>query len=260
MNNEEKFYCVYKHTSPNGKIYIGMTSMKPEDRWQNGKGYRSNQYFYRAIQKYGWDNFKHEILYEELTQKQACAKEIELIAYYDSTNPKVGYNLSIGGEGSSGVPRSAETRKKISDSKKGKNNPNYGKHLSEITRKKLSNAKMKQNLSQETCDKMSKAKKGKPSSKKGVKLSEESRQRISESKKGNKNPNYGKKISDEHKMKIRTSRSKAVIQFDENDNFIAEYLSAAEAERQTGVKSTNICQCCRGNLKTSGGFKWSYKY
>ena len=255
----QKSYCVYKHTSPSDKTYIGITSMEPSDRWQNGKGYKHNKYFWRAIQKYGWDSFKHEILFEDLSKEDACQKEIELIAYYDSTNPQKGYNLSTGGEGSSGAPRSEKTRKKMSNSKMGKNNPNYGKHPSEVTRQKMSNAGKKQYLSKETIKKMSEAKKGKPSCKNGVKLSPESCQRISESKKGNKNPNYGKTISEEQKRKIRESRCKAIIQLDENDNFIAEYSSVVEAERQTGVKSTNICQCCKGKLKTSGGFKWLYK-
>ena len=255
----EKVYCVYKHTSPSNKVYIGITSKEPNDRWRDGKGYKNNQYFWRAIQKYGWDNFKHEILFENLSKDDACQKEIELIAFYDSTNPQRGYNLSLGGEGSAGASRSEETRKKISESKMGENNPNYGKHFSESTRQKLSNARMKQNLSIETLQKMSEAKKGKPSFKNGKKLSKESCQRISESKKGNKNPNYGKHLSEDHKRKIKESRSRMIIQLDINDNIVAEYPSLIEAERQTGIKSGNICKCCKGKLKTSGGFKWLYK-
>ena len=79
-NKEECRYFVYKHTSPSNKVYIGITQLNPEYRWNNGKGYIKNQYFYRAIQKYGWDNFKHEILFSGLTKQEACNKEIELIA------------------------------------------------------------------------------------------------------------------------------------------------------------------------------------
>ena len=46
--SEGNNYCVYKHTSPSGKVYIGQTSINPLDRWQNGKGYKK-QAFYNAI-------------------------------------------------------------------------------------------------------------------------------------------------------------------------------------------------------------------
>ena len=106
-------YTVYRHITPSNKVYIGITKQKPEQRWNNGNGYKNNKHFYRAILKYGWENIKHEIVENGLTKKQACAKEIELIAKYDSTNPDKGYNNSTGGEsGSLGVHPSAETRKK----------------------------------------------------------------------------------------------------------------------------------------------------
>ena len=89
-------YCVYKHTCPNGKVYIGITSGNPLKRWANGKGYE-NQYFYRAILKYGWDNIKHEILYTDFSKEEACEKEIELIALYKSNQRECGYNVNDGG-------------------------------------------------------------------------------------------------------------------------------------------------------------------
>lgn len=91
-------YTVYMHTAPNGKRYIGITSLAPELRWgKNGLGYRNNRLFNKAIHKYGWDNIEHEILFEGLTQEEAEQKEIELIAFYDTTNTKKGYNISLGG-------------------------------------------------------------------------------------------------------------------------------------------------------------------
>ena len=88
-------YSVYKHTSPSGKVYIGITSMDPKARWK--AGYKSCVAFYNAIQKYGWKNIKSEVLFTGLTKEDACAKEIELIAQFNSTNPKYGYNISKGG-------------------------------------------------------------------------------------------------------------------------------------------------------------------
>lgn len=116
--NYRVLYYVYKHTAPSNKVYIGITSQDPMLRWNNGLGYRNQKKFYSAIQKYGWDNIKHEILYSGLSKEDACQKEIELIAKYDSINN--GYNVSVGGEcGASGVVRSEETKKKMSESKKG---------------------------------------------------------------------------------------------------------------------------------------------
>lgn len=47
-----KDYCVYKHTLPNNKVYIGITKQIPSLRWANGRGYKHSNYFYNAILKY----------------------------------------------------------------------------------------------------------------------------------------------------------------------------------------------------------------
>ena len=73
--NNDRCYIVYMHTSPSGKRYIGITSKNPpEKRWLNGRGYR-NEYIKNVIQKYGWDNFEHEILFNCLTKSEAEQKE-----------------------------------------------------------------------------------------------------------------------------------------------------------------------------------------
>ncbi len=94
---DEKCFTVYMHTSPKGKRYIGITSREPKARWRSGWGYIENPHFWNAIRFYGWQNFSHEILYTNLTKKEAEQKEIELIAYYDSTNQNKGYNVAAGG-------------------------------------------------------------------------------------------------------------------------------------------------------------------
>lgn len=95
---ESKEYCVYMHTFPNNKIYIGITCRKPKYRWNNGNGYAIGQRkMYNAIQKHGWENVKHIILYEHLTKEEAEQKEIELINKYNSTNDEHGYNIEKGG-------------------------------------------------------------------------------------------------------------------------------------------------------------------
>lgn len=169
MNN----YTVYMHISPSGKRYIGITCTKTNRRWQNGNGYKTQQYFYRAINKYGWDNFQHIIIAKGLDEETAKWLEIELIREWNTTNKDKGYNVTLGGEGDNGWTPSEETRKKLSEVKKGKthseetrkkmsesrkgekhpmygkcgeNNPNYGKHRSEETKKKMSESRIKRGI------------------------------------------------------------------------------------------------------------------
>lgn len=101
----DRAFVVYCHTNKiNNKKYIGITCQEPEIRWgYNGNNYKQAQpYFARAIHKYGWDNFSHEILFEGLTAQEASDKEIELIASYNTYvgDPNCqGYNLTRGGFG-----------------------------------------------------------------------------------------------------------------------------------------------------------------
>lgn len=86
-------YYIYKHTSPNGKVYIGQTKReKPEYRWNNGKGYKNRPEFYKDILAFGWDNFKHEILETVETYKEAIERENYYITKFNSAN--CGYNTS----------------------------------------------------------------------------------------------------------------------------------------------------------------------
>lgn len=113
-------YCVYCHTNKiNGKKYIGITKNSPAKRWANGKGYQG-MVFGKAIDKYGWESFFHEILFTDLTKEEACQKEIELIARYNTCNPKHGYNQSAGGNA-----LTDDARKLLSNRMKGENNPFY---------------------------------------------------------------------------------------------------------------------------------------
>lgn len=113
-------YTVYKHTSPSNKVYIGITKQNPVKRWDNGSGYSNNEYFQRAIKKYGWNNFKHEILFTGFTKDEATQKEIELIAFYKSNDRNFGYNISSGGEAHNGCKQSEELKQKLSQLYKGK--------------------------------------------------------------------------------------------------------------------------------------------
>ena len=97
-------------------------------------------------------------------------------------------------------------------------------------------------------------------SKIGITFSEEHKKKISEALSGEKSPNFGKHFSEEHKKKISQSKGvNGILQFSKNGEFIAEYPSTGEAERQTGCYHGNICDCCKGKRKSTGGYIWKYK-
>lgn len=99
-----KEFCVYIHKNKiNGHAYIGMTK-DVKKRW-SGKGTQytphgenKNIPFWNAIQKYGWNNFEHEILEEGLTYEEACEKETEYISKYREEGIEL-YNIAPGGNG-----------------------------------------------------------------------------------------------------------------------------------------------------------------
>lgn len=116
----DKKYLVYMHKNKmNSKVYIGITCQKTTYRWGAGSGYKQQPKFYRAICKYGWENFEHIILFDNLDFEKAKQKEIEMIKKYNAFTKKYGYNATKGGDGSNGVPCSDEKKKKISRANKG---------------------------------------------------------------------------------------------------------------------------------------------
>lgn len=154
--NDEKRWCVYVHTAPNGKKYVGITSKNPPElRWENGYGYRRQTRFWNAIDLYKWENFKHEILFENLTLDEANKKEIELISYFKSDQREFGYNIEPGGGSIFGL--SEETKKKLSIAHTGlhqgeknnfygihmygQENPFYGKKHTKESRQKMSQSR-----------------------------------------------------------------------------------------------------------------------
>lgn len=225
-------YYVYRHVCPNGKIYVGITSMVPTYRWANGNGYSENNHFYNAILKYGWDNIKHEILYSGLTKEEACQKEIELIAEYKSNQREFGYNISLGGD----VP-SEETKRRLREI-------NLGKHHSEETRKKMSESRRGKSHSKEHSAAIANALRGRP-------LSEIAKLHLSESKKSSIPWNKGKHYN--------SSNAKTVCQYDMNGNLLYEYRSAYEAAKSNNLSQGNISACCCGKRRQTGGYIWHYK-
>ena len=216
-------YCVYCHTNKiNGKKYIGITGMNPNKRWRNGKSY-TNKHFLSAISKYGWDNFEHEILFNNLSKDMACKKEIELISKYDTTNPSKGYNLSTGGENPARGAHwvlSDETKRKMSNSAKGEKNGFYGKHFTDEQLKKV----REQNS-------------GEKNGFYGKRHNKESKQKISASVKAHylKNPYY-------HANRIYCI---------EEDQF---YMSQKDFAKDKGISTSLVSAILRGTRKQIDGF------
>ena len=91
---------IYKYTSPSNKCYIGQTSKTQHGRaGEGGSQYERCPVFWRAIQKYGWDNFTYEVLETVSTPEKANEKEVYYISLYQSNNPEYGYNIRPGGQG-----------------------------------------------------------------------------------------------------------------------------------------------------------------
>ena len=216
-------YTVYQHRNKiNGKVYIGITMQTPEQRWRHGEGYKSSPHFYAAIQKYGWDNFEHNILFQNLTKEEACKKEQELIAKYNSMNREYGYNSTSGGDI---FVMNKETKQKISQSLMGNKN-GLGHPCSEEKKKKISEAQ------------------------KGRRLTEEHKQKLSEAAKKRHTP-----CSEQAKENIRKASHKKPVYCEELNKV---FESVQECSRQLGIPATNISKLCNGRGKTLKGYHLKY--
>ena len=187
MNNINKQYKIYAHINKiNGKVYIGQTCYRNiNQRWRHGEGYKHSPHFYNAIQKYGWENFEHIILFEDICGYElADVIERELIQKYQSNNSEYGYNISSGG--SYGRTLTDETKNKIRISKIGDKNPNYQKSPSYITRQRMTASHKGIKQSDEWINKRKRV--GEQNGMYGRTLSKESKELISKKTKGGNNP------------------------------------------------------------------------
>lgn len=191
-------WTVYEHITPSGKRYIGITSKEnAEKRWRYGKGYDKETPFGKAIEKYKWENIQHNILFNDLTEKEAKWLENYLICYYWTFvgfKDCKGYNCTLGGDGSLGYVPTEEARKKISESNKGKTPWNKDKKCGPISEQQ------KQKMS-ESHKGITPWNKGLPSPNKGKHISEEQKIKMSTSLKGRTSPFKGKTMSEDAKRK-----------------------------------------------------------
>ena len=110
MESKNKSYTVYLHRSPSGKVYVGQTCDTLKQRWKNGKGYSQNVYFNAAIEKYGWENFTHEVLVTNLSQTEADNFERMFIQCLGSDSREYGYNIQSGGHHAGEMSEEAKAR------------------------------------------------------------------------------------------------------------------------------------------------------
>lgn len=213
----EAVWCVYKLTSPDGLIYIGMTKNSISKRIECG--YQHNDRLREAGRKFGWRNFKHEVLESGLSYKEAQEREKYYIALNNATIPSKGYNLSLGGKSTfQGLRHSEETRKKMADAQR-------GKVVSEETKKRLSEANKGKH-----CGILSPMY-GKPKSQETI-----------------------QKQYDSHRFQMR-----AIVQMTKDGTLVAEHCSINSAARSVGTSKQAIGCCLRGKSKSCAGYVWKYK-
>lgn len=167
---------IYKTTNKiNNKIYIGKSSKSINESMDY---FGSGVLISAAIKKYGIDNFSKEIL-EEVSHEDINHREKFWIAYFNSRDLSIGYNLSDGGDGGDNSKFinyvDPEYKRKISNAQRGEKNHLYGK---KYTRDELIKMKF--------------IKMGEDNHMFGKHHSEERKQLLSEAMTGDKNPNYGK--------------------------------------------------------------------
>ena len=286
---KEKIYKIYVHISPSDKLYFGQTKQEPERRWRGGSAYKSCPAFWNAIQKYGWENFEHIILFDNLTQEMADIIEEELIKKYNSRVPN-GYNIETGGGGHPGFP--------------GELNPNYGNrwtdeqkdHMSkmmkkyyqehgypESTRKKLSeyfkgryvgelnpmygrcgelNPFYGKHHTEKTKQKLSEINKGRESTFKGHHHTKEAKEIMSKKAKERYEAGYispftnnnfksflGKHHTEETKKKISNMKSEPVYALNDNMDIVFEFPSGVQAAKYFNCVPTCISNCIKAGIE-----------
>ena len=215
---------IYKITNTtNNKCYIGQ-SRDIEARWaKHLSAYKSSPDWelYRAFKKYGISAFKFEII-EECSIEELNEREIYWIAQYDSFNN--GYNMTLGGEACNGTNDKVVYQYDLS-----------GRFMKEY--KSAHDAARENNIQFTNICKVCRGERKTA---------------------GGFGWSYTKAESIEP-IKTKRLGDSAVLQFTKEGEFVAEYSSAKEARRQTGINDTTIGLVCKGKGKTAGGFVWKYK-
>ena len=269
---ERRKHKIYMYTcTVNGKVYIGRTCRKLCQRaGYKGKNYSQCNYFWNAIQKYGWENFEPIILEEGLSAEEASKREVYWIKKYDATNRKNGYNITDKVHSDfteesckksnnyinpmKGKKHSEEARKKMREHHadfRGEKSPNYGRKFPGRGKGRL--------MSEETRKKIGASNKGRCKGRvpwnKGIPMDDETKEKLRQLNVGEKNPFYGRKHSKESIEKMRQKKKcKKVICIETG----IYYKSLSEASRIFNISASAIMRCCKGTQKMAGGYHWQY--
>lgn len=214
----KKHYIYLTTNLINGKKYIGKHYGELNDDYLG-----SGNLIKLAINKYGKENFKKEILFISSDEQENNQKEKEFIKVFNAVKDKNFYNIHEGGEGGNTTAGWSEEQKKLYSEKmsikySGINNPRYGVHLTEETKNKIRNNRNTDYMKTlEYREKMSLAVSGEKNGMYGKKHSEYSKQLMSEHSKGKtagkKNGMYGKKGD-------KAVNGKKVYMYDKNWNLL----------------------------------------
>ena len=232
--NDFKIGVIYKYTSPSGKIYIGKTV---DEKARKGKhkqdSKRLKTYFARAILKYGFENFKYEVIIKfsptldiEKLDRVLNKLEQRYIKLYNSCNKDIGYNLTKGGEGACGYTHTKEALEKMRIASTGK------KHTEET---KAYISKCAKELGQDPEIRKLRSEVVKENHRKGL-----------------------------YKNNHRTLKTrKQVFKYSLEKEFLGKFdsISAAAKTIETGTLKTRcnrISEVCNGHRKTSYNFIWSF--
>lgn len=257
---------IYKITNIiNNKVYIGKTEKSLSSRIayhiQDLKANRHcNRHLQSAYNKYGINCFKFENIDKAIDSESLNQLEKNYITLYLSTNDKFGYNLTNGGDGTCGWKATEETRKRMSDSKKGvlagSKHPQFGKKMLESTKIALMEANKKRVIPKGK-DNPRYGKKNPQHSlrMKGRKLSAEHIAKISA---GLMGKNKGKKphincIEASRKLKSKKVRGENLKTLE-----IINFNSMKEAADFINGDLGCISQVCLGHRKTHKNWKFSY--
>lgn len=224
------------HISPSGKKYIGQTCQKLNRRWRNGLGYKRNPYFWRAIEKYGWDNIEHKVIFQCESLEETNRMEEWLIACHRSNDPRYGYNISAGADGKGIVAESTKEllRQNHKGFFQGAENPNYGRVHTESERRKMSEANKRYFADHGH------------GTRHGKKASDELKAKLSEIRKNSV-------AVQNHMDRMNKAKAKQVLCV-ETDTI---YESTHDAHRKTGFGQGNIAKACRESGKAYG-MNWRY--
>jgi len=242
MGIKSNTYKVYKHTSPSNKVYIGITSTSETNRWSDGMGYSRQPYFFKAIVKYGWINFKHEILFDNLQKDEAYRLETELIKEYKSSDCNYGYNIHIGGYIDFTISKTGRIYKKRT--KPVSINPKLWRKVTKSDKNgNIINIFDNVRLAAED-----------------AKVPTETLRTWCKFNKRPRNNDYIYSYEDNASIeKTIGYKTVKVERYDLSGNYIDTFDSIEDAGRILNIKTNHIPCVCRGRRVQTGGYKWKYK-